>query len=404
MTVSRPLKHAVHLNPETLTDATDPGLRFDYIDISSVSGGVVSSTNDEVFETAPSRARRVVREGDVLVSTVRTYLRAIAGVGPDHDGAVASTGFAVLRPRKGLLDSHYLRYACLSNRFVDEVVARSRGVSYPAINASELVSIRIPVPPMTEQRRVADYLDDELEHIDKVIRKNERLLALLEERRTAVCEHILDWSQTRPLKQLTASVTGGEWGDDPGEEDVDVRCYRGADMDRRLHVLEDEPPVRSLTAAQVERKQLMVGDIVLEKSGGGPTTTVGCSALVTEAALRAGPAVCSNFTARVRPAEGVRPEYLQIVMALLHRSARLDAYAKQTTGIQNLDIPNALQMRVPYVDAPAQDAVVQYVTNAWASLENARSVLLGQAHLLSERRQALITEAIDGSSHIVEAA
>ncbi len=69
------LKHAVQINPETLSEDTDPEYLFDYMDINSVGTGYMSTPPEhQVFGNAPSRARRVVRQGDTAISTVRTYL------------------------------------------------------------------------------------------------------------------------------------------------------------------------------------------------------------------------------------------------------------------------------------------------------------------------------------------
>src|SRR5882757_4053250 len=87
-----------------------------------------------LFHEAPSRARRKVRNGDILVSTVRTYLKAIATVSDAPDNLIASTGFCVIRPTDGL-DAAYAGWVARSDQFVEEVVSRSVGVSYPAINA-----------------------------------------------------------------------------------------------------------------------------------------------------------------------------------------------------------------------------------------------------------------------------
>ncbi|MHB1010506.1 MAG: restriction endonuclease subunit S domain-containing protein [Propionibacteriaceae bacterium] len=180
-----PLKHVATYNDEVLGEATPPDTVLSYIEISDVSEmeGIRESTPVR-FEEAPSRARRVVREGDVLVSTVRTYLRAVAQVPAEHDGAIASTGFAVLRARG--VDPRFLKYGLLYGGFMDDVVAHSEGISYPAISAAELVKIKIPVPDsLSEQRAIADYLDRETAEIDAFIAKNEELIALLSERRRA---------------------------------------------------------------------------------------------------------------------------------------------------------------------------------------------------------------------------
>ena len=73
----------------------------------------------------------------------------------------------------------FLAYATLSHGFVDEVIARSVGVSYPAINASEIAKISISIPPLDEQRQIAEYLDRETGKIDELIAKQEQLVVCL---------------------------------------------------------------------------------------------------------------------------------------------------------------------------------------------------------------------------------
>ena len=84
-----PVKHLGRLNADVLPEDTDPDYEFDYIDIGSVTleEGVHQKERMR-FETAPSRARKPVRTGDVIVSTVRTYLKAVARIDEDHSGAV----------------------------------------------------------------------------------------------------------------------------------------------------------------------------------------------------------------------------------------------------------------------------------------------------------------------------
>ena len=180
-----PLKHIARVNVATLDDMTDPDYAFDYIDISSVTPEVGIARRERVtFGTAPSRARRKVAHGDTIVSTVRTYLRAVAFV-DEPDDLVVSTGFAVLSPGAGV-DPRYLYRAVQSKPFVDEVVARSTGVSYPAINPGELGRIGVHLPDADTQRAIADFLDRETERIDALVAKKQRLIELLQEKRTAL--------------------------------------------------------------------------------------------------------------------------------------------------------------------------------------------------------------------------
>ena len=179
------LKYLATINDEALPDATPADQEMQYVDIGSVDS-VKGVTTSELltFESAPSRARRVVRDGDTIVSTVRTYLRAIAAIREPAENLVVSTGFAVVRPRR--MESGYLSYAARESRFVETVVARSVGVSYPAVNASEIATIPVPRPPAAEQRAISDYLDRETAKLDGLIGKVETAIGRLREYRSAL--------------------------------------------------------------------------------------------------------------------------------------------------------------------------------------------------------------------------
>ncbi len=156
------LKYSTTINDETLPETTDPDFEFEYVDIGGVSAvDGITAREPMVFESAPSRARRKVRHGDTIVSTVRTYLRAIAPIRNPPENLIVSTGFAVVRPRK--VEDAYLAYALCEGSFVESVVARSTGVSYPACNASE-----VGWSPPHEQLAIADFLDRETGKLDRV--------------------------------------------------------------------------------------------------------------------------------------------------------------------------------------------------------------------------------------------
>lgn len=183
------LKHNVILNAKTLTDTTDNDYEFYYVDIGSVSlENGIEKYEHMSFEDAPSRARRVVKKDDVIISTVRTYLKAIAII-PDKEDIIVSTGFAVLTPNK--IDSRYLGYMVKTEYFTNLVSAHSVGVSYPAINSTDLVNLDILIPPNNEQKQIADYLDNEVSNINDIITKVTENINLLEEYKTSLIHHVV---------------------------------------------------------------------------------------------------------------------------------------------------------------------------------------------------------------------
>ena len=202
------LKYITTANDETLSETTDPDFELVYVDIGSIdpiSG--IRNKETMTFENAPSRARRKVRNGDVIISTVRTYLRAISPVNDAEPNMVVSTGFAVIRPKENI-ESQFAAYTLRAPYFVDKVVANSVGVSYPAINASELINFNIALPPLPEQRAIAAFLDRETRRIDTLIEKKERQIELLQEKRAALISHAVTKGLDPDVKMEDSGV---EW-------------------------------------------------------------------------------------------------------------------------------------------------------------------------------------------------
>ena len=170
--MSSNLGSLAQVNPEQLGSRTDPDYLMEYLDISAIEQpGVIGDTRTFRFEDAPSRARRVVREGDILVSTVRPYLRNFARVREAPDNLVVSTGYAVVRPRDGV-DGRFLYQHILSTAFVGYLKPRMSGSNYPAVTALHVRLYPLSLPPLSEQHKIADLLSS----VDDTIEKHRRLV------------------------------------------------------------------------------------------------------------------------------------------------------------------------------------------------------------------------------------
>ena len=139
----------------------NPTEEFFYVDIASVDNETkaIVATKRIVGADAPSRARKVIRTGDVIVSTVRPNLNAVALVPSNLDNQICSTGFSVLRPSPKMMSGYLFAFA-RSPLFIDYLVARTTGANYPAVNDSEVKSVSLPMPPLTEQNRIVKLLDE----------------------------------------------------------------------------------------------------------------------------------------------------------------------------------------------------------------------------------------------------
>jgi len=182
----RRLRFLVSLNDETLSEKADPQFEMIYVDIGGVDRyqGIFERA-EYLFEAAPSRARRIVRDGDVIISTVRTYLRAITRIKSPENNLIVSTGFAVIRPSSSL-NSEFAAYALQATYFVESIVANSTGVSYPAIDTSKVSNFSIAFPELLEQQQIAAFLDRETAKIDALVNKIREAINSLKEYRTAL--------------------------------------------------------------------------------------------------------------------------------------------------------------------------------------------------------------------------
>lgn len=214
--LQRPLKRVCRINPSKLPDTTDTDFEMEYLDIGNVSFVEgITATERLRFVDAPTRARRCVQDGDTIISTVRTYLKAVARITDRPDNLIVSTGFAVLRPGAEV-EPDYLYRVVQSEPLVQRVVAHSTGVSYPAINPSELGSLEIPLPPLEEQRAIASFLERETARIDELVAKKERLIQFLHEKRAALIRHAItggssERSGSTGIGVLHPSVLPAEW-------------------------------------------------------------------------------------------------------------------------------------------------------------------------------------------------
>ena len=152
------------------------------------------------------------------------------------------------------------------------------------------------------------------------------------------------WVET-PLDTVVSSSVGGMWGSPtPNGGDVPVRVIRGAEFRDWSTTRAASAPRRFIPAAALASRQLKLGDIVLEVSGGGPTQPVGRTVLIDEEALKSAEdaLICSNFCRRIVLSRELNPWF--VWYQLLHGYSRgnTDAFQRATTNIRNLQVPRYL--------------------------------------------------------------
>jgi|21_taG_2_1085346.scaffolds.fasta_scaffold01883_3 type I restriction enzyme S subunit len=409
------IKYVATYNDEALSDDTDEFKEIEYIEISGVSAvGGVENVSSLQFHKAPSRARRIVRSGDTLVSTVRTYLKAIATVREAPDNLIASTGFCVIRAGEEI-DAAFLGWVMKSEPIVGEIVARSVGVSYPATNASEVVKLEVPLPDLETQRRIGGYLDDKTERIDALIEKKRALLDRLAEKRQALITRAvtrglypdvklkdsgIDWLGEVPahweVKRFRFVLQGIEQGWSPqcdsrkAQPDewgvLKVGCVNGIAYDEGEHkaLPSDLDPIT--------KYEVHVGDVLLSRAN--TKELLGSASLVHETRGRM---IFSDKLYRLNLADELVPAYA--ITVLQSPLARLQ-YERDATGtsgsMQNIGQDTIKNFVMPIPPSDEQISIGQYVAEFDQRLTNVIDSIKESAARLEEYRAALVTAAVTG--------
>ena len=163
----RKLREIAEFNPKSELPE-----EFEYVDLESVSGTEMISHRTELKKSAPSRAQRLAKTGDVFYQMVRPYQKNNYLFEKDDDNYVFSTGYAQMRP---YIDSCFLMSFLQTDKFVKVVLDNCTGTSYPAINSNDLSNLKIDVPnKRMEEVKIGEYFRS----LDNLITLHQRLYVL----------------------------------------------------------------------------------------------------------------------------------------------------------------------------------------------------------------------------------
>jgi len=412
-----PLSKVASLNPVTLSETTDPLTQLRYIDIGSVdSKGKVTEPTKLIFEEAPSRARRVLAPGDTIFSTVRTYLKAVAYIDHAEPGMVCSTGFAVLRPNH-LVYPKFLFYWIRSDNFVDEVCARSIGVSYPAVRPSEIGHLPALNLSIVVQRTISDFLDRKTAAIDALIAKKERIVELLAEE----CQSLITRAVTKGLNaNVPLKYSGLPWlGDIPAHWSVKRMSYiavalqtgpfgsqlhtsdyleGGTPLVNPSHIVDGriEPDLKCAVGeeklATLRRHKLRAGDIVFARRG-----ELGRCAVVTE---REEGWLCGTGSIRIVLDKSHAAPFFVAQAASLSGSRDWLQIESVGATMDNLNASIVGGLPLPFPPLSEQLETVKYIQSLARVTDTIRSQMERSLSALREYRQALITSAVTGQIEV----
>ena len=185
----------------------NPEKEFVYLDIASIDNSEQKITNPKMYlgGDAPSRARQLVKSGDILFSTVRTYLKNIAMVNEMYDGQIASTGFCVIRPYDSIEKRLVFQLVQMYD-FLEPLNQIQRGTSYPAVRDSDVFAQMVPLPPLPEQRRIVARIEELFTQLDAGVSALETARAQLKRYRQSVLKAAVEGRLTEEWRAAHPDV------------------------------------------------------------------------------------------------------------------------------------------------------------------------------------------------------
>ncbi len=348
--------------------------RFTYVDISSVSenAGGITETTEIIASEAPSRARRVMRAGDVIMSTVRPYLKAFALVGAEYDGDICSTGFAVLSAKSDATPA-YLLYTTLSSVVQEQFTRQMRGANYPALNAGHVKETLIPLPPLSEQQKIAAVLDA----VQTAKQRTEAVIQAARELKKSLLQYLFTYGPV-PVDQAEDvelhGTEGGEapatWGHRPLGDLLELirngttarqnRNGEGLPVSRIETISRGQIDLATvgytteLPVEQIDRFRLDAGDILFSHINSEP--------LLGNAALYTGRPVLlihGMNLLRIKPCqETLRSRFLQLVFEFYRSRGVFVRMALRSVGQSSINQSRMKALMVPAPPLSVQDSVI----------------------------------------------
>ena len=395
------LKFLTQVNASSLPENHPKTEIISYVDIGNVSFEKgISEVQQLKFSEAPSRARRLANCGDTVVSTVRTYLKAITYVDERCSNYVYSTGFAVLSPNEELIPKFLLNFV-KSNSFTHQVDVVAKGMSYPAINSTELSNLWVSFPDIETQEKIVEFLDQKTSEIDQAIAIKEQQIALLNERKQIVIQKAVTQGldPNVPMKD-----SGVEWiGQIPEHWECKpsryafraVKRFKRDGTEIKFSVTQkwgviptDEMQESATQAVSFDGFQICLeDDLVLNKYKAhlGVFWRAPSRGLIT-----------GNYTV-FEPLKGINSKYFEL---LYHTPVYIDIFRTIVYGViegmmplYNNDFYDMLSIVPPLEE---QLAIVQYVEEQQKEFSKIERVFLGQIEKLKEYKTTLINDAVTG--------
>ena len=296
---------------------------------------------------------RLFKPGQILYGSRRTYLKKVAVA--DFEGICSNTTFVLETKDENKLRQRLLPFIMLTDDFTKWSISKSKGSTNPYILFSDLANYEFELPDISRQDELVNLLWQAYatkESYREMIRATDEMVKSQFISQFGFPQDGAEKYPSATIESLLQETISGEWGSDCSD-DSGTKVIRTTNFTNEGVLDLTDVVVRTIDAKKVEKKQLKKGDIILEKSGGTKDNPVGRLVYFEEE----GVFLANNFTQVLRPAEDINSRYLFAALYYLYQTHKplIKGLGNQTNGIQNLKVPQYLQLQISVPDRTAQD-------------------------------------------------
>ena len=362
----------------------------------------------------------IVDKGDIIIRPTDLQNDKVSlRTGLVTEKGIITSAYIDMKPNEGVNSSFFhklLHSYDICKVFYNMGSGVRQGIGF--VDVSKLI---VFVPPLEEQKKIADFLDDKCAQIDEITKDLEEKISKLEKYKSQVIyesvtkglnnnvEYVdsgVSWINAIPqkwtirrIRSLLACHESGDWGLNEEEGQTKKICIRIADFNySSMEIDTSNLTIRGYNRINT-KKILKEGDILLEKSGGGDKTPVGRNVYI-DSSIASMDCIFTNFIELLRPCNDINSKYLSFAMKAIYSSFDMHFFFNQTTGLQNIDLYEYLKTFIPYPPLEEQKKIADFLDDKCAQIDEITKATREEIETLKQYKQSLIYEYVTGKKEV----
>jgi len=394
------------VNPTTRKASIPDDLNVSFVPMAAVTevSGRINLSEARPARVLKPKSYRSFVDGDVLVAKITPSMengKAAVARGLENSIGFGSTEFHVLRPLETMFAKYLFHYVVRESFRAKAARAMTGTAGQLRVPPDFLRTAPIPIAPPAEQERIVAAIDEHFSRLDAAEATLRQILTRLDALRSAILADAFNPHRQLPsrwqierLEDLLDHSIGGLWGSPAGEDEHDVAVIRVTELQDHGTLSMRTAAKRSVTKRQLSSRLLRIGDLVLEKSGGGPTTPVGRVALFPG---HTRDAICTNFMQLMRPnTELVQSGFLHWQLHFRYVSGATAPLNKGSGNIRNLQTKEYLRQLVALPPMHEQIRISRGIEERFARTRQLELAVSEALARLAGLRRSVLAAAFSG--------